>query len=500
MLLFMLRATIHATRQINSIVLVAMAMAAAPVLAQVPPAQPVTIGDVSVTGSLRTRVEMWDWFDAEANDEYAFSGSLLRLALTQSRQRYAWQLELAAPILLGLPDDAIALGAQGQLGLGASYFAANNGHRNDGMLFVKQAFVQFKNLAGVPSQSLKIGRMEFIDGTEVTPNNATLAALARDRIAHRLLGNFGFSHVGRSFDGIQYTIARRALQVTALAARPTRGVFQVDGWGELNVNVYYGALTGQTAGAAHAAEWRVFGLGYRDGRTGVVKTDNRPLAVRRADAGTINVATIGGHYIDAVNTHHGAFDVLLWGATQFGSWGALSHRASAFAAEAGWQPPGRPRLRPWIRGGYDYGSGDGDPGDTTHGTFFQVLPTPRVYARFPFFNMMNNGDGFVELVLRPSTRLNLRADVHALRLADANDLWYQGGGAFQPDTFGYAGRPSNGQTGLATMYDGSVDYTINPHAAIGGYVGWAVGGLVTRSIYPNGRDASFGYLEMTLRF
>src|SRR5262249_37969240 len=58
-----------------------------------------------------------------------------------------------------------------------------------------------------------------------------------------------------------------------LAARPTRGVFQVDGWGELNINVLYGALTGQVGDAATAGEWRLFVLGYHDRRNGVLKTD-----------------------------------------------------------------------------------------------------------------------------------------------------------------------------------------------------------------------------------
>src|SRR6266545_5597689 len=101
-----------------------------------------------------------------------------------------------------------------------------------------------------------------------------------------------------------------------------------------------------------------------------------------------------------------------------------SHRSGAFAAETGWQPPVLRAVRPWLRGGYNYGSGDGNPNDATHGTFFQVLPTPRVYARFPFFNMMNNRDTFGELVLRPSKALTIRSSVHALALASRTDLWY----------------------------------------------------------------------------
>ena len=469
-------------------------------LAQPATSQPLKLGDITVSGSLRTRVESWDWFQGSANNNYTFPGSIARLSLSQSSKVLDWQIDFAAPFLLGLPDDAIAPGAQGQLGFGASYFAANHRNTNAGMVFAKQGFVRFKKLGGVEGQSLKLGRMELIDGTEVTPKDGTLAALKRDRIAHRLIGNFGFSDVGRSFDGVQYNLNRSKLNLTLFGGRPTRGVFQVDGWGELNINVFYGALTGQVGGKESAGEWRIFGLGYQDLRDGVLKTDNRPAPVRTADTAHINIGTFGGHYIHTIETRAGQFDALAWVALQTGSWGNLNQRAGAFAAEAGWQPGFLAQLKPWFRGGYDYGSGDKNAGDSTHGTFFQVLPTPRVYARFPFFNMMNNRDVFGELQLRPSKKITVRSDVHSLRLANRNDLWYSGGGAFQPWTFGYTGRPSNGQSGLATLYDLSVDYNVNGHVAIGTYYGHAAGKLVLQSIYPQGRNANLGYLELTFKF
>jgi hypothetical protein len=474
-------------------------LAVAPCLAQAPPLDPLKIGDVTVSGSLRTRIESWDWFEAHANNEYTFPGSILRLSFSESRKVFDWQLELAVPFLLGLPNDAITPGAQGQLGFGATYFAANSRNTNVAMLFAIQGFLRFNELGGITGQSIKLGRMEFIDGTEVTPKDSTLAVLKRDRIAHRIIGNFAFSDVGRSLDGVEYVLDLSKLNYTFLAARPTRGVFQVDGWGELNANVFYGALTGQVPATASSAEWRIFGLGYSDYRGGVVKMDNRSLAVRTADTGHINVGTYGGHYLQTMGVSGGTLDLLFWGAVQAGSWGRLAQRSGALAAEAGWQPPLLRTVSPWLRGGFDYGSGDGNPGDKTHGTFFQVLPTPRVYARFPFFNMMNTRDAFGELILRPLKVLTIRTDVHSLALANRNDLWYSGGGMFQPWTFGYTGRPSHGQTGLATLFDGSADYTLNTRISLGVYYGHAVGKLVIESLYPNGKNANFGYLELMFR-
>lgn len=483
--------------RVGLLLLAAISLGAGSLFAQAP--QPVKIGPLTLTGNLRTRVESWDWFkDGAAENTYTFSGSLLRLGIGQQTKQFDWQAEIAAPILLGLPDNSVAPGAQGQLGLGASYFVANNRSQNAAMAFFKQGYLRFKGLGGNQAHTLRLGRFEFLDGAETTPKDATLAALKRDRISQRLIGNFGFSHVGRSLDGLQYVYNKPKANLTVVAARPTRGVFQVDGWGELDIGLFSAALTGPVALKNSAGEWRVFALQYNDWRN-VLKTDNRAAAARQADHGNIRITTLGGNYLHNFNSQPGKFDVLFWGVWQAGTWGSLDHRAGAAALEAGYQPNIK-TLKPWIRAGYNYGSGDGKPGDKEHNTFFQILPTPRVYARFPFFNMMNNEDLFGELILRPHQKLAVRTDVHSLKLADPNDLWYSGGGAFQPWTFGYTGRASNGHKGLATLYDISADLQVNANFVITGYFAAAQGESLTRSIYPNGKDARFGYIEFGYRF
>jgi hypothetical protein len=442
---------------------------------------------------------MWDWFEGAANSDYTFSGSTLKFGARRQTKKADWQVELEAPILLGLPDDALAPGSQGQLGLGATYFASTSAGRNRAMVFPKQAFIRIKNLDPQGKQSLRIGRFEFTDGAETTPADATLAAVKRDRVAHRLLGPFGFTHVGRSFDGIQYTYAGAASNLTLLGAAPTRGAFQVDGWGTLPIGVFYGAYTRSLPGKKHAGEFRLFGIYYHDWRT-ALKTDNRPTAARRADSDKVRIATIGGHYLRSRETAAGTLDFLFWGAVQTGKWGLLDHRAGAASLEAGFQPILWKSLKPWIRFGAHHGSGDSDPADGTHGTFFQVLPTARVYARFPFYNLMNNQDAFAELILRPHTRLTLRSDFHWLRLAQAADLWYQGGGAFQPWTFGFSGRPSNGKRWLARLFDISAEWQVNARVSAGIYFAHAQGGQAAESIYPQGKNANYGFLELTYKF
>jgi hypothetical protein len=363
------------------------------------------------------------------------------------------------------------------------------------MIFPKQAFVRVKWGAN----ALRLGRFEFMDGGESMPADASLAWLKRERITQRLIGPFGWSHVGRSFDGAHYTWTRGLTNFTAIGTLPTRGAFQTDGWGELKVGLGYGALTRQYRGKNHNADWRVFGSYYYDWRA-VVKTDNRPPALRNSDFASIRVGTFGGHLLHTFSTRPGVFDAMFWGAAQTGRWGPLDHGAGAWAVEGGWQPAGLPALKPWLRVGYFRGTGDNNPLDGDHGTFFQMLPTPRPYARLPFFNLMNNEDFMAMLVLRPHKTVTLRPEVHGLRLTSRSDLWYLGGGAFQPWTFGFIGRPSNGNRGLATFYDVSADYAVNPRLTLSGYFGHAAGHSVVRSIYPDGQSANLGYLELIYRF
>jgi hypothetical protein len=233
----------------------------------------------------------------------------------------------------------------------------------------------------------------------------------------------------------------------------------------------------------------------------VLKTDNRPAGVRSSDGENVRLTTVGGNFVSAPKAGKGTCDFLVWGVGQFGDWGRLDHRAAAIAIEGGYQFG--IAWKPWIRGGYFRSTGDGDPNDGDHTTFFQALPTPRIYARFPFYNLMNNQDLFVQLRLKPTAKLAIRSDLRNLRLSSERDLWYVGGGAFQQRTFGFVGRPSNGRKGLGTLADVSVDYTAAQNTTLTFYAAGVRGGGVQAAIYPRGGShpgSRFVYFELTQRF
>jgi hypothetical protein len=445
----------------------------------------------------RTRVNATQWFSAMPEPEqYGHVDQLLRLSLEQKVGKVDWLAEVGQAAELFLPSDAVSpIAAQGQLGLGGSYYAANGNVRFPAAASLRSAYV--RGHLAEDTVRPRLGRFEFFEGAETAPKDTTLLWLQSQRMQQRLIGNFGFTTAQRSFDGVELKLVHPKWDITAMGARAVGGVFNMNANPELNVDAQYLAYT-RYLGHDHVIV-RGFAVGYHDGRTGVVKTDNRTAAARALDHGNIRVGSYGASMIAAAPVGAVTFDALFWGVLQNGRWGVQDHRAGAVSLEGGVRFE-HVATKPWVRGGWDRTSGDNDPNDNKHGTFFQVLPTPRVYARFPFFNMMNLSDSFVQVVDKPVKKLEVRADWHSLKLTSAQDFWYQGGGAFDGKVFGFTGRPSNGLGDFSSLADISADWTFNPSLTLTGYYGRAGGGRVVQAIYPRDTVAQFGYFEMVYRF
>ena len=447
-------------------------------------------------GSLRLRVEDQNYFPtSKANGAYTFLGGALRYGVTRQTKLADYMVELEAPFLFGLPTKAIASAPQGQLGHGATYFAANGSQVAS--VFLKQAWVRIKDFS-TPGQSLRLGRFEFSDGLETTATDVNLAWIKQNRISQRLLGPLGYTMVTRSFDGVQFVANSPKQNLTVMGFLPTRGNFDLNGMDSLPaIRVGYMSLTLPRARKESASDARLFYLYYEDTRTQAVKTDNRPLVIRTADSRAIRISTFGAHYTRVMKLGAGKADVLAWAAGQLGKWGPLDHGAYAAVGELGYQMP-RWDWKPWFRVGYDYYSGDGNPANNQHGTFFPVMPTHRLYSRYALFTESNLQDVFGQVILRPNARLSLRADLHSFRLAQNRDLWYAGPGAGENQVFGYSGRPSSGRGDLATLVDLSADYQLTKSTAFTLYAAYANGGRPA-TIF-NSRDSIFGYAELNWKF
>lgn len=445
----------------------------------------------------RTRSVAWQFFAAPPYTEtYGYGESLLRLSASQTLPHWDWQAELTTAAMLDLPTKSVSpVTAQGQLGLGGTYYASNTNNNYPAAAFFKQGYLRYRTDG--PDTNVRVGRFEFFEGLETQPKNATMSWLQTNRVSQRLISNFGFTVGQRSFDGVDGHYGSGSWDVTAMAARATQGVFNMNGNPELNVDVQYLAFTKYELNQ-HVL-WRVFGIGYHDGRTGIAKTDNRPLAVRQADHKNIRLGTYGGDVIASTPAGPGNFDFLAWGVLQNGNWGKQSDFGGAAAVEAGYQL-NHVATSPWFRSGWFRSTGDNNASDNEHHTFFQILPTPRNYARFPFYNLMNSTDEFIEVMDKPSKKLAVRSDLHWLQLTSGKDLWYQGGGAFDNKVFGFTGRPANGHSSFSSMADVSADWTVTKTVALNFYYGYAWGKSAITAIYPSDHDAQFGYAEFLFRW
>jgi len=441
--------------------------------------------------SERVRGLGWQWFKAPPDNIYGYGESLLRFGLSQSVARWDWRLEVTQASILDAPNTAVSsVTAQGQLGLGGTYYASNGNNSYPAAAFLKQAYARY---GFGDDKNIRVGRFEFFEGLETKPKNATLAWLQPNRVAQRLVGNFGFSNAQRSFDGIDAHYGQGTWDLTAMAGRSDQGVFNMNGNPELNVDMQYLAYT-KSDWKDHLL-WRVFAIGYHDGRTGITKTDNRPLAVRQTDHKNIRIGTYAADFLTAIPAGPGQFDFVGWGALQNGQWGLQDHRGGAADIEGGYQLLHVPST-PWLRGGWWRSSGDNNPSDNKHGTFSELLPTPRVYARYPYFNLMDLKDEFVQVIDRPRKQWEVRSDLYWLQLTSGKDLWYQGGGPFDNKVFGFTGRPSGGLTSFSSSWDFSSDWHAKPYLDVNGFYSYVWGKSVAGSVYPQDRKAQLAYVEL----
>jgi hypothetical protein len=453
---------------------------------------------VNFYGLYRFRIEDWNWFPTpKANGAYTFETSVLKFGVTSSTRLNDFTLEFEQPSVLNLPHNASGSGALGSLGYGANYYAAN--HNQGGDFFIKQAFVRFKRLANSPDATAQLGRFTFSDGSETTPADPTVAYLKQNRINDRLISEAFTSNLGRSFDGVRISDNARLHNVTAFVASPTRGAYDLNGWDTLaDIQVGYLAATFTQTGKHDSAEGRFFSIYYGDEREKTVKVDNRSTAARTADTRGTHMGVFGGNYVRSFDLGPGRLDGVLWGAGEIGGWGHLSQAAYAYDTELGYQFT-HTAWKPWLRLGYAFYSGDGSVNGTEHGTYIPVLTTAQKYAPFPFYTQANLKDFFGQVILRPNPKLSVRAEIHGLKLANAQDLWYTGSGAYENLNFGYSGRPSGGHVNLGTLYDIGADYNALRNLTVSLFLGYAHGGDVQAATF-TGKDADYSYLQFLYKF
>jgi hypothetical protein len=445
------------------------------------------------------RYEQWQHFDPAGDigdPDYGYGFNRFRLGLKAQSGNWFGEAALQVVNQFSLPADATGVPG-GPLGLGAVYF--NHNRDTDPVsVYLRSLNLGLRDAFGSGFE-VTAGRMDYNSGMETATGVATIDAVKDMRIDSRVIGPFDWSAYQRNFDGVAVKRKIGPGQFNFAALHPTQGGFEHDANDSIeDIDLFLFAYTTPLAIAGGNTELQVFSYLFEDTRHIAVRPDNSGLTATRQD---IDLVNLGGHWVGAWNLGPGTLDGLAWGMYQGGDWFGQDNHAWAIAVEGGFQWT-RTFAKPWLRAGIYRGSGDDAPGDDRHETFYQMLPTVRKYAYTTMYNLMNNTDVFVQVLLRPMEKLRLRLDYHWLRLTEAGDLWWQGAGATQDhgSIQGFAGRPSGGDQALAQSFEITAMYQVTPTIGLQLFYGRMSGEDVVENVFSEDDDFDLFFTEVNFRF
>lgn len=452
-------------------------------------------GETSFLVENVTRVELWRYFQPPSGGgrqpDYTFAGTRFSLGAAYRGARWASRGTLQYVRVENLPAGAIG---PGLLGTGAMYFFQAAG------AFSYQFYLRELSLAwqradgGAWIQAGRFSRGERVAAT----GDSEVDGLAREAHEGRLLGDLPWSFYQRAWDGVRGGVTRGRVAAVVTAAVPTQGTYEESANLFLD-RVPVGALEAAIAPGRGLRHTRVdlFGYTYDDTRPVTARPDATAGLAARVD---VHVRTAGASVAGVYPVPWGRIEATAWTAGQWGRWYEQSHRAMAVTSSLGTRLS-RAAWQPRVQAGVSFASGDGRASDTTHGTFFPLLPSGDHVSALNAYALMNVVDGWTSVDARPARSLDVRAGLRRVRLARAEDRWYQGSGATVRvgNYFGFQGRRSGGARDLGVVVEGAAAWRPLRWWTLRGYLGRMTGGDVVRGLFTNERLLT-GWLQSTVHF
>jgi len=432
----------------------------------------------------------WEHWRQRVDDGTGFSG--LRVKLNGG---YTWrnQLRLFAEgqltSLFGLESDATGA---------AGLYRASTMGTSETVVKLRQLYAEGR-LEKMPF--LRVGRQDVRMGTVVGYPEANWKFLKVARLSQRLLGPVGWTDVARSYDSVTAKIdPLEGHAVHLFAGQPTTGVFEVENAYEPNRDIAFGGFdwTAKRGTVLKDTELTGFFMAYDDSR------DPADVAGLFGD---IRLYTMGGSLLGVYPLGPGRADVLLWGALQVGSYHDmtatrgiqdLDQLAGALIGEVGYQLPDVWGA-PWLRFGVNFASGDDDPDDDDHNTFYNLLPTNHLYYGYAdqlaFSNLI---DMLVQFKLSPLPKVGLDLTFHQFWLRQTADGRWFGTGAYSKQSLGFGQTPSNGSHDVGQEIDVTLSYQVHRTLKLTGGYSILFGGKVFEGA--QSRDTEFGYLQAQFNY
>lgn len=290
---------------------------------------------------------------------------------------------------------------------------------------------------------------------------------------HRLIGNFGWSNVGRAFDGVRLRWRRGAATLDGLAARLTT---RTAGAGNEGSDLYGVHL--QSA-PRPGAEYQVYLFGF---------ADRIEAAGEAGIPGRTRVRALGGRVRDRL----GRVDFTVEAVAETGTWNGDDLRAHAWGAVAGVTIGTAWTWR--LAAGYDFATGDEDPADGERQEFFNFFPTNHpLYGYADYEGWRNLRSPWAGVSLKRSRHF-LQVKTHRFGLEEPRGAWKDAGGTvLGADPAGASGR------GVGSEFD--LTYRSALRDTVAFEAGWSrfrPGRFARLTRGPDGSD--WGYVMLTVGF
>lgn len=295
---------------------------------------------------------------------------------------------------------------------------------------LRQAYAEVRIPTGGRSLHLKLGRQELAYGEE------------------RLVGAFGWSNVGRTFDAAKIRFASEGYWVDAFLAGGRRRPLLSDTPKQTLAGFYGGFLQDRTDLRLEA---------YL-----LEKRDSSPWVGERGGRRYSRFSTWGGRTLWSPLPGVALTAEAAW---QSGHKGPDTHRATAQSLRAAFAIPLPSALTVGLE--WNRASGDKNPFDGRSGSFDNLFPTNHdKYGLMDYHNWSNLLDSKIFLRIKATDRVVAAAEFHDFRLDSAKGPWTSASGAV-------LGWDPSGRSG--SRVGGEVDFTVSGDFSSKGGAKWLVG-------------------------
>ena len=326
---------------------------------------------------------------------------------------------------------------------------------------LQNAFVDVACCGPTPGATLRLGRQELLLGSQ------------------RLLSPLDWTNTRRTFEGAKLTGRVSGLLLDAFWTRPV--IIRVDGANLSDDNSVFTGLTVRPATPGSLA-WETY----------LMRLEQGSETLLWGRQGEHDRVTIGGRLSKALGS--GATRVEVEGAWQGGTL-ADEDISAFFVASDVTRSFAALLARPTVGVGFDYASGDDEPGDDRAGTFHQLFPLAHAFAGYmDILGRQNLVEIRAVTTAAPAAPLVLRVSGHHfLRANDADGAYAVGGGALRAPS-------GSSERTIGSEVDVLATYRPSPESRLEiGYGHFFPGAFMTESA-AGATDSDWVYAAVVLTF